>query len=391
MEEIPKIISKLREKNFIFNTSNPLYNPLEEFVEYVSTKEIIHSRILEDILRENGHHGLGNRFISTFLKQFLDINYSELAYVSIEREKKVPRQVTDGDDRSIDIFIEYAYAKDLPYRTHESAPNSTIELDKTLGPIIKNAIIIENKLNNAYYQDKQLLDYYRATQEKGYQRIDVICLHKYKGGYDNEIENLDGYKPIIKYPKDLASWLSNSITIFDLPKVYTLISYITLLNNINAYNSMKENIDILFNLDKQTFQEVKAVAEAYNGLMKERLAVLLSKDWLPKFCPKATAKYKSRTDNIEIWNERDYKRNHLFIVLWKRVDGFSLYLASDNPSEAINKYVIKANYKEITDNDYGYKWFMSEDNGNHFFEYPQKDGIERMMIEVKRLLEILAE
>ena len=390
MEIIQKVISKLRDKNFIFNISNPFYNPLEGFVEYVSSKEIVHSKILEDILKENGNHGMGNRFIRTFFKQFLNIDYSDLAYASVQREKKVPRQVTEGEDRSIDIFIEYAYVKDLPDRTQDIASNSTIDLDNTIGPSKKNAIIIENKLNNAYYQDKQLLDYYRATQEKGYQRIDVICLHKYKGDHDNKIENLDGYKPIIKYPKDLASWLSNSVTIFDLPKVYTLISYITLLNNINAYNSMKENIDILFNLDKQTFQEVRAIAEAYNGLMKERLTVL-SKDWLPKFCPQATAKYKSRTENIEIWNEKDYKRNRLFIVLWKRVDGFSLYLASDNPTEAIDKYVLRANYKEITDNDYGFKWYMSEDNSKHFFEYPQKEGIERMMKEIKRLLEILAE
>lgn len=375
MLNINQVLDKLQNSNFKFEQSRITYNPLEKFVEYVSNKEIIHSMILEDILKENGSHGLGNKFIQNFFKKFFNIDYSQLSYIDIKREKKVPRQVTIGEDRSIDIFIEYAYI------------NGNKDISKE--PENKNAIIIENKLNNAYYQEKQLLDYYKAIKEDGFQNIDILCLHKYKTDFDNQIEDIEGCTPIIKYPQDLASWLLDSISINDLPKAYTLVSYITLLNNLNSYNTMKENVDILFNLDKKTFDDVKAIAEAYNELMDNRLAVL-KKEWLPKFCPEAEAQYKSRTKNIEIWNKSNYSRNHLFIVLWERLDGFTLYLASDDKNYNSSQYIEEANFQEIADTNYGYIWYISKDSNTQNFKYPQKEGIERMMLEIKRLLNILA-
>lgn len=375
-ENIINLIGHLRKIGFNFEGIKPLYNPMEKFFEYVSAKEIVHSMILEDLLKEKGAHNMGNKFISSFFNQFLGINYSDLSYVYIQREGKVPRVVTEGENRSIDLFIEYAYSKDHP--------------DKTKDAEIKNAIIIENKLNNASYQDKQLLDYYLAKKNEGYRKIDVICLHKYKDSNEEEMEIMDGIMPMVLYPQKLALWLQNSLTIFDFPKSYTIISYITLLNNLNSYNTMQENVNILLSLDKTKFEEVKAIAEAYNKLMDSRLN-FLQEEWFNKEFPKATKiKPISRTKHIQIWNEEAYKRNKLFIVLWERAEGYTLYLASEEKMPESNKYIQEADFKNINDTDYGYQWYISKDNSKQFFEYPQKEGIGRMVKEINRILEILA-
>ena len=68
-ELLDGIISSLKKNGFDFNMESKLssYNPLEYFVEQVSTKEIRHSQILEDLLDENGPHGYKNLFIESFL------------------------------------------------------------------------------------------------------------------------------------------------------------------------------------------------------------------------------------------------------------------------------------------------------------------------------------
>lgn len=375
-ENIISLIGHLRKIRFNFEEYKLLYNPMEKFLEYVSPKEIVHSMILEDLLNKEGAHGMGDKFIRTFFNQFLGINYSDLSYVNIQREGKVPRVVTEGENRSIDLFIEYAYSKDHP--------------DKTQDPEIKSAIIIENKLNNANYQDKQLLDYYLAKKNAGYHKIDVICLHKYSDPKDKVMEIRDGIRPNVIYPQKLALWLQNSLTIFDFPKSYTLISYITLLNNLNSYNTMQENVNILLSLDKTKFEEVKAIGEAYKKLMDSRL-IFLQEGWFNKEFPKTTKiKPISRTKHIQIWNEEVYKRNKLFIVLWERAEGFTLYLASDGKIPETNKYIQTADFNKIDDTEYGYEWYISNDNAKQYFEYPQKEGIERMVKEINRILEILA-
>lgn len=98
-------------------------------------------------------------------------------------------------------------------------------------------------------------------------------------------------------------------------------------------------------------------------------------------------KYHSRTDNIEIWNEDDYKRNNLFIVLWKRIDGFTLYLASDDPKKDYSDYLKNSGFKKIMDSDYGYVWYISENESMHYFAYP--NDLERMIKGIDSNLELL--
>ena len=41
---------KLKNAGFKFEASTSVYNPMEKFAYYVSTKEIVHSKIIADLL-----------------------------------------------------------------------------------------------------------------------------------------------------------------------------------------------------------------------------------------------------------------------------------------------------------------------------------------------------
>ena len=121
MKNIMEILDKLRFKGFDYSTVCVEYNPMETFVEYVSTKEIVHSRIIAELLNPNGSHHLGSRFLESFLAYFYP-KYEDfdMKNVQITTERYIP-----SNRRKIDIFIEWGNKSD--------------------------AIIIENKLDEAQY------------------------------------------------------------------------------------------------------------------------------------------------------------------------------------------------------------------------------------------------
>lgn len=49
---------KLKKADFKFEASSSVYNPMERFAEYVSTKEIIYSKIIADLLNPAGEYTL---------------------------------------------------------------------------------------------------------------------------------------------------------------------------------------------------------------------------------------------------------------------------------------------------------------------------------------------
>lgn len=114
-----RILDDLRFKGFDYSTTCTEYNPMETFVEYVSAKEIAHSRIIAELLNPNGSHHMRSRFLQPFLADFCP-GYADddMKGIQVTTERYIP-----SNRRKIDIFIEW---------------------DCKLG-----AIIIENKLNEA--------------------------------------------------------------------------------------------------------------------------------------------------------------------------------------------------------------------------------------------------
>ena len=359
---IHEYIEKLKLKSFDFSASLPFYNPMEEFVNYVNTKEIVHSKILFDLLKEDGNHGLGTVFIDSFLNRFLHIDSNSAYDISVTKERPVKRQLTSGDDRSIDIFIEYK--------------NKVGE---------KCAIIIENKLNNADYKTLQLEDYYLAIKSEGYKKIDLVCLHEYYDASNNE-PILDGVNKKIYYPKDLCDWLYQCIAPIDNPSVNTLFSYFTYLRNLNINNIMLSNTKVLYNLNNDDFNKVKIIAEAYNKLMNDRLPII--KEALIQKWPRLSFKYHHNTSHIEIWDEKMWDENGFEIVVWTHQDYNSLWIVTKN-TDNVNKELIQvANYIEDNSYNWNYRWYQASDNRVNKYAYPNKDGINYMINEIERLLNI---
>lgn len=350
--------------NFNFSEVGTLYNPMEYFVDYVSKKELVHTKILTELLTIDGRHGFGDKFVKSFFNKFVEEDYSTVTSIYVTSERKVARVLTKGGNRSIDIFIEYK--------------------DK-LGN--KSAIIIENKLNDAYYQPLQLEDYYEAIKNEGFNNIKVVCIHEFWRPQDSYITISENHKPIILYPLDVAKWLKDSLTFDDVPTAYTLQSYIHYLVNLHAYNNMKENTKALFNLDRKSLLEVRVLAEAYNYIMDHRDSVI-KEELLVRWPDIKVDKLGKR--NVQIYNSKDYNRNGFWICIWAYSNSNSIYLVSKNNENHNDKVLISANYaRNVNSTEYNWRWYESQREELRNYPYPDKAYFESMIQEINRLLEIM--
>lgn len=364
-DDIYEYIKTLEGLNFNFSDITPIYNPMEEFVQYVITKEIVHSKILTDLLKEDGLHGLGPIFIDSFLSKFLDIKRESIKDIQVIRERHVSRQITSGQDRSIDIFIEY----------------SNLNREKC-------AIIIENKLNNAEYQPLQLEDYYLSIESEGYQNISVISLHKFYDPSDANKIILDDVDVLVLYPLDLARWLSDCIKGYDSHVALTIYSYITYLKNLHIYNIMLSNIKVLSELDSETLIKVKEISEAFNKLMNDRKILIM--DALAQKWPNLNYRYHPYTSHIEIWDSEMWDKNGCEIVVWVEKDYNSLWIVTANNDTANLTLINRSGFqRDQNSNDWGYQWYENSDINRRCFGYPEKSSFVNMINEIDRLLAIL--
>ncbi len=366
-DSIEAILNRLKGtlKNFNFSNVEPIYNPMEYFSNYVSKKEIVHSKILTELLTSSGKHGFGEAFIKSFFNKFLDEDYSSASSIYVTSERKVSRVLTTGEERSIDIFIEY----------QDNIGN-------------KNAIIIENKLNDADYQTLQLEDYYRSIKSEGFDNIKVVCIHEFWRPEDAYMTISDVQMPIILYPLDVAKWIKESVSGDDGLKASTLQSYISYLINLHTYNIMKTNTKDLFNLDRKSLLEVKVLAEAYNNIMNDRLSIM--KEELLKIWPGISMKYHQGTGHVEIYHDQDYRRNGFWICIWSSPESNSIYLVTYDDDNHNDEILKSAKYvRDVNSSEYRCRWYESQIEDLRTYPYPDKAYFESMIQEINRLLEIM--
>lgn len=256
-KEILELIAKVPA----FEGSKPIYNPMETFVKYVSQKEICHSSILADLLNPFGQHGLGCSFLDAFLKEIeCDETFED---VTIRTEMPVRRILTDGSGpRRIDICIINNHNNDV--------------------------VIIENKLNNAKEQYRQLEDYEAGSNDKGFNVVKTVCL---QGSNFNNI-GADINLSIM----DLASLLENACG-----NSCELQSYITLLKNMGYKEKMNEEVEKLLSLNNDTkdnpFAKVRDISRLfYNDEVSEYCfnEIMSSLEKLNKDCLKLIFQTKTR-------------------------------------------------------------------------------------------------
>ena len=168
-------------------------------------KENFHSDILKIILDPNTIQ-IGNRkHLELFIKTIgLKLTLSENDCVTVEREEK-----------RIDILI------------------------KIVNPKYKKAIIIENKINDAYDQDNQLARYYEMLTSEGYTVLKIPYITLYGGKIPNYSKWDNKYKESAK-----LIFEGNYPLFFDLPVKKQNNSILSFLDNcIKIYQAKNQKND----------------------------------------------------------------------------------------------------------------------------------------------------
>lgn len=247
-KRIIKSLEDLNHSRFNSERTRPKFNPIELFMRYVSTKEIVHSKILGIFLNPEAEHGIKDRFLSQLLHK-IGLFYKKIEQINVDIEYTL--KGGPWDNRRIDILLQLIV---------DGVPK---------------AIIIENKLNDAGYQPRQLADY-RAALEQRYsaQNVIVICLPLH---YGVKPEGADH----VLYPEEISKLLEASLSEAHTLQEPYIQAYIRYLQNLHISNQIMDNARILANeseISDKNFEIYKAIVSAFNKLPNayaERLLVFL--------------------------------------------------------------------------------------------------------------------
>lgn len=190
----------------------------------IREKEIMHSEILAYLLDPNQSHGLGDTILSLFMSEKLGVNFSK----ELHNTKVITERGVEGK-RRIDILL--------------------VNGDE--------AIIIENKLNDAKDQKNQLSDYISSISEEGYQVISTVYLPYY--AYKRPTENVTATIVTVDDLINILSQTDNTIC----------LEYRNLLNYMNT-----SNINYMNALELQTTLSEQELAKLIDAA-----AIVNSPDW----------------------------------------------------------------------------------------------------------------
>ena len=340
-------------------TVNEKFNPLACFIPYVTCKEIVHTQILQNLLKYENSSGA-----KSFLHHFLPGINCEAESISIFKERKVKRVLTDGDgDRSIDLCLQWRNGYGDVY-----------------------SVIIENKLNNADFQEKQIEDYQESLQTvEGENVVGTIVIY----GNKNKLGNVADGVTLIS-PKQLAEWLSRD---FNDVNVLAYANYLETMNNSNITmaNALK-----LTSLNLEDIKKLNYLNEAFSKLNSAKNEVILNA--VKEKFPNVNCTYGKLDEGckaFQIWDEDDYNRNDLWVALFAPDNpandeyGTDLYLYGHSKREEDHQKVVQeAGYKKYGANE-GYVFYRSPLKYRfHFFD---KDSRNNLIQEILRLLKILEE
>lgn len=319
---------KLKKTDFKFEASSSVYNPMERFAEYVSTKEIIHSKIISDLLNPKGEHQLGYGFLVMFL-QTIGIGVktktspsaeNPLHEVLVKTESFAP---TDDSNGRIDILVSFNYNGKL------------------------YAIIIENKLNDAPDQPRQLARYNEYLNNLGYNESERITVYIPRIG--TECKDYPTAKVInaTMLAKIIDETLEESIS----PNKAAIQSYSNYLKNISMSYIIMENAKKLAGLSAEDIQNAKAIKEAYDKL-PQAFAEELHKTYEKKGYESQIA--PNYPNYCYIWVKESYSKTHLWLAVGFSHEACYFYIVSNDKNTYAN-YTTILNVAQ-TSTSYGDIW-----------------------------------
>lgn len=339
--EINRFIHELKSRGFNTSSVCSIYNPMERFTYYVSTKEIVHSKIIADLLDPTGEHQLGYLVLSELLKK-IGIKFeavpmpnapNPITDLVVQTEYSAPTTL-DGIfyDGRIDIFVRFTY-NDKSY-----------------------AIIIENKLNDAPDQYHQLERYNNFVKE----RFGSAIIRKtiYMPRIGNVCEYPDA---IVINATHLSEIIDRALAKSISPCKNVIQAYSYYLRNISINNINMNNSKILAEMSTNDIYNAKAIKEAYDKLPEafaEKLQNIYSeKGYEAQIAPN----YPSY---CYIWKNDSYTRTHLWLAVGFTHESCYIYIVS-NDNATYNCYANSLNVSESS-KSYGNIWLKpNEDSFSH--------------------------
>lgn len=360
---------KLKKAGFKFEASTSLYNPMERFADYVSTKEIVHSKIIADLLNPAGEHQLGNGFLIK-LFQAIGISFTQPHFPEAENPFK-----------SVQVNTEY-YAPTV-LDDIETKGRIDILVLVELGNNKKYALIIENKLNDAPNQHQQLERYnaYVRDNFKGYDiqtvympRIGDHCDYK-----DAKVINATALAEI------LDQTLRESVT-SNKPAIQAYANY---LRNISMNNIIMQNAMELAKMSAEDIMNAEAIKDAYGKLCEAFAAKLKvyydGNNGLKAEISSGYSKY------CYIWNPIDYGKTSLWLAVGFEYGNYWFYILSNNiDHKDYSGYLEKLKIVKTSEDSEGY-WHKPIEDNRFKKSFKGKPNFEKLTSEINEWLEKLSE
>lgn len=388
-----ELIKKLKDLGLKSIPNNQAYNPLQEFACRVSTKEIVHSIILADLMRPNDDHKLGYYFINAILHEVGLPRVSSTTTNEIEVATEYVLKGDRWDNRRIDILITYTIEKEVK-RNY--------------------ALIIENKLNDASYSDRQLEDYQEAIQTNySADKVRILCLHRIMKPDDININNrIDGK---ILYAQDIAKLLDNAIKASNTTEGCYIKAYSRYLRNLATENGDYDNANILASdaVTQDLFNKLIHLLNCYRTELTENIDLSEEEktflDSMEIACNDSHNAFARRlieeacnhkidradhgeqeagyTNYAAIWNEEAYRNTGQWLSVGFENSTVYFFLVSHHENEE-NRNILAKNAGFYNPKYYarqGYYWYKPEQK-LHTIPFHGKPNFEEVKQRIQELL-----
>lgn len=344
-ERILNLLDTVKEWSSDMSTKEELPFSIIPFLyNRISTKELLHSEIIAELLRPDSKHGCGDIFLREFMHDIgIDPRQQDFSKVEVKTESYT------ATGRRIDILIIWD----------------------------DNAVIVENKLNNAVDRLDQLKNYLGDTETKGKKVLKVVYMPLYAWKKTHEHLSAD-----VAYmdPKKLSDWLkkcAKSTVAHEATDPY--IQLLDYMNQSNRNYMKAQELYEILKQDPELMNTALNLAETIN-----------SGEWTKFLFGQITKEVKKRLNEPEFRHKPDGNTSDWLYIggpethkYWVSVDIWGgkyhlLYYCYDESAKPATEEIEKGN----CDNYKGYYYYELSEN----YRIGDDGDFEKLISKVVELL-----